>query len=76
MVLPKSEDVTNNIGPLKHPGIVFPGTARTFAPEGTPLLPNLGKASAHAYWLDLTVSGTHIACIKLLIASVIDEIHV
>lgn len=31
------------------------GTVRTLAPEGSPLLPNLGKASAVGYWLDLTV---------------------
>ena len=34
----------------------LPGTVRTLAPEGSPLLPNLGKANANAYWLDLTVS--------------------
>ena len=34
---------------------VLPGTIRTLAPEGSPLLPNLGKANANAYWLDLTV---------------------
>ena len=33
----------------------LPGTVRTLAPEGSPLLPNLGKANANAYWLDLTV---------------------
>lgn len=33
----------------------LPGTVRTLAPEGSPLLPSLGKASANAYWLDLTV---------------------
>jgi hypothetical protein len=35
--------------------ISLPGTVKTLAPEGSCLLPNLGKASAHAYWLDLTV---------------------
>ena len=34
----------------------LPGTVRTLAPEGSPLLPNLGKSNANAYWLDLTVS--------------------
>ncbi|KIP03318.1 hypothetical protein PHLGIDRAFT_94938, partial [Phlebiopsis gigantea 11061_1 CR5-6] len=33
----------------------LPGTLRTLAPEGSPLLSNLGKASANAYWLDLTM---------------------
>ena len=33
----------------------LPGMVRSFAPEGSPLLPNLGKANANAYWLDLTV---------------------
>ena len=33
----------------------LPGTVRTLAPEGLPLLPNLGKANAVAYWLDLCV---------------------
>ncbi|GJE93999.1 hypothetical protein PsYK624_101670 [Phanerochaete sordida] len=33
----------------------LPGTVRTLAPEGSPLLPNLGKANANAYWLDLTM---------------------
>lgn len=33
----------------------LPGTVRTLAPEGSSLLPNLGKANANAYWLDLTV---------------------
>lgn len=33
----------------------LPGTVRTLAPEGSPLLPNLGRANANAYWLDLTV---------------------
>ncbi|EKM53088.1 uncharacterized protein PHACADRAFT_210808 [Phanerochaete carnosa HHB-10118-sp] len=33
----------------------LPGAARTLAPEGSPLLPNLGKANANAYWLDLTM---------------------
>ena len=39
----------------------LPGTVRTLAPEGSPLLPNLGKANANAYWLDLTVSVTTIS---------------
>ncbi|KAI0726094.1 S-adenosyl-L-methionine-dependent methyltransferase [Fomitopsis betulina] len=36
----------------------LPGTVRTLAPEGSPLLPNLGKANANAYWLDLTMRVT------------------
>ncbi|KAH9942675.1 hypothetical protein B0H21DRAFT_520593 [Amylocystis lapponica] len=36
----------------------LPGTVRTLAPEGSPLLPNLGKANANAYWLDLTMQVT------------------
>ncbi|KAL4250136.1 hypothetical protein ABKN59_006496 [Abortiporus biennis] len=35
--------------------IFLPGRVRTLAPDGTPLLPNLGKANANAYWLDLTM---------------------
>lgn len=31
------------------------GALRSLAPEGSPLLPNLGKASAVGYWQDLTV---------------------
>ncbi|KAI0695252.1 hypothetical protein BC835DRAFT_965073 [Cytidiella melzeri] len=34
---------------------LLPGTIRTLAPEGSALLANLGKATAHAYWLDLTM---------------------
>lgn len=33
----------------------LPGTVRSLAPDGSPLLPNLGKANANAYWMDLTV---------------------
>ncbi|OCH85246.1 hypothetical protein OBBRIDRAFT_325702 [Obba rivulosa] len=36
----------------------LPGAMRTLAPEGSPLLPNLGKANANAYWLDLTMRVT------------------
>ncbi|TCD65381.1 ich1-like protein [Steccherinum ochraceum] len=36
----------------------LPGTIRTLAPEGSPLLPNLGKANANAYWMDLTMKVT------------------
>ncbi|EMD36158.1 hypothetical protein CERSUDRAFT_51961 [Gelatoporia subvermispora B] len=36
----------------------LPGSVRTLAPEGSPLLPNLGKANANAYWLDLTMRVT------------------
>lgn len=32
------------------------GVVRTLAPPGSGLLPNLGKASANAFWLDMTVS--------------------
>ncbi|KAI1792209.1 S-adenosyl-L-methionine-dependent methyltransferase, partial [Ganoderma leucocontextum] len=35
--------------------LTLPGIVRSFAPEGCPLLPNLGKANANAYWLDLTM---------------------
>ena len=42
----------------------LPGTLRSLAPEGSPLLPNLGKANANAYWMDLTVSA--IGSAKLL----------
>lgn len=31
------------------------GAVRSLVPEGSPLLPNLGKASTNAYWLDLTM---------------------
>ncbi|TBU38873.1 S-adenosyl-L-methionine-dependent methyltransferase [Dichomitus squalens] len=34
------------------------GMVRSLAPEGSPLLPNLGKANANAYWLDLTMRVT------------------
>ncbi|CDO73947.1 hypothetical protein BN946_scf185016.g104 [Trametes cinnabarina] len=33
----------------------LPGAIRSLVPEGSPLLPNLGKANANAYWMDLTV---------------------
>ncbi|CAL1710667.1 unnamed protein product [Somion occarium] len=36
----------------------LPGTVKSLAPEGSPLLPNLGKANANAYWLDLTMRVT------------------
>ncbi|KAI0084943.1 hypothetical protein BDY19DRAFT_466740 [Irpex rosettiformis] len=55
VAFPKVEDTTNGRDALKHPGSFLPGTVRTLAPEDTPLLPNLGKASANAYWLDLTM---------------------
>ena len=45
----------------------LPGTVRTLAPEGSPLLPNLGKANANAYWLDLTVSRQSNSRYRLLI---------
>jgi hypothetical protein len=31
------------------------GVIKTLAPPGSGLLPNLGKASANAFWLDMTV---------------------
>ena len=34
----------------------IPGAERTLAPEGSPLLANLGRASANGYQLDLSVS--------------------
>ena len=34
----------------------IPGAERTLAPEGSPLLPNLGRASATGYQLDISVS--------------------
>ncbi|PCH41979.1 S-adenosyl-L-methionine-dependent methyltransferase [Wolfiporia cocos MD-104 SS10] len=43
-------------GKMKAPPL--PGTVRSLAPEGSPLLPNLGKANANAYWLDLTMRVT------------------
>ena len=33
----------------------IPGAVRSLAPEGSPLLANLGKASANGYLLDLSV---------------------
>ncbi|KAH8096884.1 hypothetical protein BXZ70DRAFT_865118, partial [Cristinia sonorae] len=36
----------------------LPGTVRSLAPDGSPLLPNLGKANANAYWMDLTMRVT------------------
>ncbi|KAH9916743.1 S-adenosyl-L-methionine-dependent methyltransferase [Epithele typhae] len=36
----------------------LPGLVRSLAPEGSPLLSNLGKANAVAYWLDLTMRST------------------
>ncbi|RPD56594.1 hypothetical protein L226DRAFT_480398 [Lentinus tigrinus ALCF2SS1-7] len=36
----------------------LPGMVRSLAPQGSPLLPNLGKANANAYWLDLTMRVT------------------
>jgi hypothetical protein len=34
---------------------------KTLAPPGSGLLPNLGKASANAFWLDMTASSVTIA---------------
>lgn len=57
----EDEDVEVDVGDESDEGSKkvtrdpLPGTLRTLAPEGSPLLPNLGKASANAYWLDLTV---------------------
>ncbi|KAI9066168.1 S-adenosyl-L-methionine-dependent methyltransferase [Trametes sanguinea] len=36
----------------------LPGAIRSLAPEGSPLLANLGKANANAYWMDLTMRAT------------------
>ncbi|EIW56069.1 S-adenosyl-L-methionine-dependent methyltransferase [Trametes versicolor FP-101664 SS1] len=36
----------------------LPGALPSLAPEGSLLLPNLGKANANAYWLDLTMRAT------------------
>ncbi|KAI0666395.1 S-adenosyl-L-methionine-dependent methyltransferase [Trametes maxima] len=36
----------------------LPGAIRSLAPDDSPLLPNLGKANANAYWLDLTMRAT------------------
>lgn len=56
----KPVDVGDGPSPLKSGKAAFmPGVVRTLAPEGSPLLPNLGKATAHAYWLDLTVGLSH-----------------
>ncbi len=38
----------------------LPGALPSLAPEGSLLLPNLGKANANAYWLDLTVCPPHL----------------
>lgn len=54
--LPKPDETNNGPSIPKSPKASMPGVVRTLAPEGSPLLPNLGKATAHAYWLDLTVS--------------------
>ncbi|KAI0780347.1 S-adenosyl-L-methionine-dependent methyltransferase [Trametes elegans] len=39
-------------------GEMLPGAIRSLASEGSPLLPNLGKANANAYWMDLTMRVT------------------
>ena len=36
------------------------GAVRTMAPPSSELLPNLGKANANAFWLDMTVSRLHL----------------
>ncbi|KAI0635412.1 S-adenosyl-L-methionine-dependent methyltransferase [Trametes polyzona] len=36
----------------------LPGSISSLAPDGSPLLANLGKANANAYWLDLTMRAT------------------
>ncbi|CCM07183.1 uncharacterized protein FIBRA_09524 [Fibroporia radiculosa] len=38
---------------MKAPPV--PGNVASLVPESSPLLPNLGKANANAYWLDLTM---------------------
>ncbi|TFK81372.1 hypothetical protein K466DRAFT_502247 [Polyporus arcularius HHB13444] len=47
----EDEDAASEEDPL-------PGMVRSLAPQGSPLLPNLGKANANAYWLDLTMRVT------------------
>ncbi|KAI0079225.1 hypothetical protein K474DRAFT_713866 [Panus rudis PR-1116 ss-1] len=47
------EDVDQN--GAETGGRALPGTIKSLAPEGSPLLPNLGKANANAFWLDLTM---------------------
>ncbi|KAI0700683.1 hypothetical protein C8T65DRAFT_790056 [Cerioporus squamosus] len=47
----ENEDTASEDDPL-------PGMVRSLAPQGSPLLPNLGKANANAYWLDLTMRVT------------------
>ena len=34
---------------------VIPGASDPFVPEGSPLLPNLGKANVHGYLIDVMV---------------------
>jgi hypothetical protein len=51
---PEATEVTED-GERKVNHEPLPGIVRTLAPESSPLLPNLGKANANAYWLDLTV---------------------
>ncbi|KAI8973144.1 S-adenosyl-L-methionine-dependent methyltransferase [Trametes punicea] len=41
-----------------HVSQSLPGAIRSLAPEGSPLLPNLGKANANAYWMDMTMRAT------------------
>ncbi|KAI0339260.1 hypothetical protein BDW22DRAFT_1431862 [Trametopsis cervina] len=49
------DDLDGAMNGLKGSKQPLPGTVRTLAPEGSSLLANLGKANAHAYWLDLTM---------------------
>lgn len=44
----------------KDDGEAVPGAERTLAPEGSPLLANLGKAHASEYLLDITVRRPYI----------------
>lgn len=55
VVFPRHEELASCGLGFKSSGSALPGIVRTLAPDGSPLLPNLGKATAHAYWLDLTV---------------------
>lgn len=49
------------------------GAERTLVPP--PLLPNLGKASANAYWMDLTVSDTFLAVLRRWFSLFLDAYH-
>ena len=48
-------DDQEDLGSKEEP---LPGLVPSLAPVGSPLLPNLGKASGIAYWMDLSVGST------------------